>query len=279
LPKGIPASTKNLVLLPSGRMSIIPFEALLTKHIKDPHTPFQQLPYLLNKFSIRYEFSAGLLLQKKNKPTTSTITSAKLIAPISFPERDNLNALPGTEKEVMEIQTLFKSQRIACEVLTQKKASETAIKDENLKDFSLVHFATHGIVDEDNPELSRIFLQSESEAEDGNLFSGEIYNLHLNADLVTLSACQTGLGKISKGEGVIGLSRALVYAGAKNIIVSFWSVADESTAELMMNFYQIILQNRNTDFSKGLREAKLELIKNGKYAAPYYWAPFILIGF
>lgn len=278
IPKGIPGSTKNLVLLPAGRMSIIPFEALLTKKIKDPQTPFNQLPYLLKKFSVRYEFSAGLLLQKKNKPT-STITSAKLLAPISFPEKDNLNNLPGTEKEVLEIQTLFKRQNIACEVLTHKKASETAIKDENLKDFSLVHFATHGIVDEDNPELSRIFLQSDSEAEDGNLFSGEIYNLHLNADLVTLSACQTGLGKISKGEGVIGLSRALVYAGAKNIIVSFWSVADESTAELMMKFYQNILQNKNTNFSKGLREAKLDLLKNGNYAAPYYWAPFILIGF
>jgi len=278
IPKGIPSSTKSLVLLPSGRMSIIPFEALLTKNIKDPQTPFDQLPYLLKKYSVRYEFSAGLLLQKKDKPT-STITSAKLLAPISFPEKDNLNNLPGTEKEVMEIQTLLKGKNIACEVLTQKKASETAIKDENLKDFSLVHFATHGIVDEDNPELSRIFLQSDSEAEDGNLFSGEIYNLHLNADLVTLSACQTGLGKISKGEGVIGLSRALVYAGAKNIIVSFWSVADESTAELMMNFYEIILQNKNTDFSEGLREAKLDLLKSGKYAAPYYWAPFILIGF
>jgi CHAT domain-containing protein len=278
IPKGIPASTKNLVLLPSGRMSIIPFEALLTKNIKDPHTPFVQLPYLLKKYGVRYEFSAGLLLQKKNKPT-SAITSAKLLAPISFPDKDNLNNLPGTEKEVIEIQSLFKRQNIPCEVLIQKKASETAIKAENLQDFSLVHFATHGIVDEDNPELSRIFLQSDSEAEDGNLFSGEIYNLHLNADLVTLSACQTGLGKISKGEGVIGLSRALVYAGAKNIIVSFWSVADESTAELMMNFYQIILQNKNTDFSEGLREAKLDLLKNEKYAAPYFWAPFILIGF
>jgi CHAT domain-containing protein len=124
-----------------------------------------------------------------------------------------------------------------------------------------------------------VFLRSDSESEDGNLYSGEIYNLHLNANLVTLSACQTGLGKISKGEGVIGLSRALVYAGARNIIVSFWSVADESTSELMTNFYQTLLQKQNVSFSEGLRESKLELIRKGKYAAPYYWAPFILIGF
>ncbi|MEQ1585689.1 MAG: CHAT domain-containing tetratricopeptide repeat protein [Cyclobacteriaceae bacterium] len=279
IPNGIASSVNKLVLIPSGRMSIIPFEALLTRGVKDIHTPHDKLPYLLNKFSIRYEFSAGLILQKKQSPGSSTLTSAMLLAPITFPENDNLNNLPGTEKEVNEIQTMFKVKNINCKVLTEKNASETALKDENLKDFSLVHFATHGLVDEENPELSRIFLQRDSESEDGNLYSGEIYNLHLNANLVTLSACQTGLGKISKGEGVIGLSRALVYAGARNIIVSFWSVADESTSELMKNFYQKLLQNENVSFSEGLRESKLELIRKGKYAAPYYWAPFILIGF
>jgi CHAT domain-containing protein len=135
------------------------------------------------------------------------------------------------------------------------------------------------VVDEKNPELSRIFLQSGNSNEDGNLYSGEIYNLQLNANLVTLSACQTGLGKISKGEGVIGLSRALVYAGAKNIIVSFWSVADESTSELMQNFYKELLNKNNGNYTASLRNAKLSLIASEKYAAPYYWAPFILIGF
>ncbi len=279
IPKGIPSKVTGLVLLPSGRMSIIPFEALLTQTIKTPNTPFNKLPYLVKKFGVRYEFSAGLLIQKKNNPTAASITSAKLLAPISFPEGANLNDLPGTKQEVDAIEALFKTKSIRCEVLTNTLASETAIKDEELKNYSLVHFATHGIVDEENPDLSRIFLQNDSQAEDGNLYSGEIYNLHLNANLVTLSACQTGLGKISKGEGVIGLSRALVYAGAKNIIVSFWSVADESTSELMTGFYQTLLQGNNTSFSEGLREAKLDLIAKEKYAAPYYWAPFILIGF
>jgi CHAT domain-containing protein/tetratricopeptide (TPR) repeat protein len=279
IPKGIPSKVNNLVLLPSGRMSIIPFEALLTKNINNTNTPFNQLPYLLKKFAMRYEFSAGLLIQKKNTPTTASITSAKLLAPISFPEGANLNDLPGTKQEVDAIEALFKAKGIRCEVLTNTLANETAIKDEDLKNYSLVHFATHGIVDEENPDLSRIFLQNDSQAEDGNLYSGEIYNLHLNANLVTLSACQTGLGKISKGEGVIGLSRALVYAGAKNIIVSFWSVADESTSELMTRFYKTLLQEKGRSFTEGLREAKLELISKEKYAAPYYWAPFILIGF
>src|SRR5690606_38226576 len=98
--------------------------------------------------------------------------------------------------------------------LTRQDADEVTVKNTRLGDFTYLHFATHGVVDESNPELSRIFLHNSSPNEDGRLYSSEIFNLQLNARLVTLSACQTGLGKIFKGEGVIGLSRALVYAGA-----------------------------------------------------------------
>jgi CHAT domain-containing protein len=274
----IPAAVKDLVVLPSGRMSVIPFEALFAKKVKGAGASYSSLPYLLNRFSIRYEFSAGLLLQKKQLTEVSSIHSAMLCAPVSFPEKDNLDDLPGTESEVTTINRLFSEKQIKSQVFLKHEASETQVKGESMKGYGLIHFATHGIVDENNPELSRIFLQNDSEAEDGNLYSGEIYNLELNADLVTLSACQTGLGKISKGEGVIGLSRALVYAGAKNIIVSFWSVADESTATLMTDFYRLMLEKPKINYSENLREAKLQMLK-GKYAAPYYWAPFILIGF
>lgn len=278
IPAGIPLPIKNLVFLPAGRMSVVPFEALLTQPVKEP-TSFQQLPYLVNKYNIRYELSAGLLLQKSQATKKSGITSAQLMAPIQFPAKDNLNELPGTETEVKQIQALLNGKQIPCEVLINHAANETSIKSETLRNYDLIHFATHGIVDEDNPDLSRIFLQNDSEAEDGNLFSGEIYNLHLNANLVTLSACQTGLGKISKGEGVIGLSRALVYAGAKNLVVSFWSVADESTSQLMTSFYQQLINTNDKPFADALREAKLEMIRQEKYASPYYWAPFVLIGY
>jgi CHAT domain-containing protein len=115
--------------------------------------------------------------------------------------------------------------------------------------------------------------------EDGVLFLGEIYNLRLDADLVTLSACETGLGKISRGEGIIGLTRALLYAGARNVMVSLWKVADASTGDLMVNFYTNILEARkNTRISAAMREAKLSMIKDQKYANPYYWSPFIMVG-
>jgi CHAT domain-containing protein len=277
IPKKIPGSIEDLVIIPTGRMGVIPFEALLAKtpkNIKD----FKTLPYLLNQYSIRYEFSASLVLQKKNDGVPPQISSVMLCAPVTFPEKDNLNDLPGTETEINTISNLFKEKNIGSKVYLKAEANEKIIKSNSLKDYSLIHFATHGIVDENSPELSRIYLQTDSESEDGNLFAGEIYNLELNAQLVALSACQTGLGKISKGEGVIGLSRALVYAGAKSIIVSFWSVGDESTAALMTDFYKQMLEHPSSNYSRDLRQAKLNLL-NGNYAAPYYWAPFILIGF
>jgi CHAT domain-containing protein/Tfp pilus assembly protein PilF len=276
IPK-LSSAIEELVILPTGRMSVVPFEVLLTHKVKDMETPYEALPYLVNRFGTRYEFSAGLLLQKKNEQAKD-ISSALLCAPVTFPEKDNLNDLPGTETEVRTLNSLFASKNISTKILMNEQASEGILKSLNLKEYTLIHFATHGIVDEQNPELSRIFLRHNSAEEDGNLFSGEIYNLQLKANLVTLSACQTGLGKISKGEGVIGLSRALVYAGAQHIIVSFWSVADESTAILMADFYRLQLERPALPYSENLRQAKRNLLQ-GRFAAPYYWAPFILIGF
>ena len=277
IPK-IPGNINDLVIIPTGRMGVIPFETLITKAPKEDSPQFKTFSYLLNDYSVRYEFSASLVLQKKTEGVDVKISSVMLCAPVSFPEKDNLNDLPGTETEINTIASLFKQKNIGSQVYLKGDANETAIKSNSLKNYSLVHFATHGVVDENSPELSRIYLQNDSESEDGNLFAGEIYNLELNAQLVALSACQTGLGKISKGEGVIGLSRALVYAGAKSIIVSFWSVADESTAALMTDFYKQLLENPTQNYSRDLRQAKLNLMR-GEYASPYYWAPFILIGF
>ena len=143
-----------------------------------------------------------------------------------------------------------------------------------------MHFATHDFVNSGRPELSGLLLaQDTTSGEHGVLYSGEIYNLKLNADLVVLSACETGLGKIQKGEGIIGLTRALLYAGAKNIIVSLWQVADESTSDLMVDFYKNSLVSKGQiSYSEALRNAKLKMISEGKYAHPIFWSPFILIG-
>jgi CHAT domain-containing protein len=151
--------------------------------------------------------------------------------------------------------------------------------------FANIHLATHCIVEENQPMYSRIvFAQDDDPQEDGFLHTYEVFNLKLNADLVTLGACETGLGKLSRGEGLIGLTRAVMYAGAPAVVVSLWSV-DESTAELMKLFYL----NMKDGMTKveALRQAKLELIQsngefsdgqNFSFAHPFLWAPFIVVG-
>jgi CHAT domain-containing protein len=113
---------------------------------------------------------------------------------------------------------------------------------------------------------------------DGFLRTDEIFNLNLGSPLVMLSACETGLGKEKKGEGVIGLTRAFMYAGAPTVGVSLWSVADRSTADLMTNFYKKMLTGQGTPPASAMRQAQMDMIAGKKYAAPFYWAPFVLVG-
>lgn len=273
----LPSPITDLVILPTGRLGLIPFETLLTD---DPQkiNDYSEMPYLLRRLNIRYEFCAGLMVQKSRKVASPAGTSIMLCAPVNFPDRKYLGELPGTETEVQTISQLFSERNLKSVSLTRLDAGEVEIKRGHLKDFAFLHFATHGVVDEASPELSRIFLRAGQE-EDGNLYAGEIYNLDLNANLVTLSACQTGMGKVMRGEGVIGLSRALVYAGARHIIVSFWNVADESTANLMEDFYRNLLLSQGTGYGFALRQSKVRLMQDPKFSAPFYWAPFVLIGF
>ncbi|HMJ68041.1 MAG TPA: CHAT domain-containing tetratricopeptide repeat protein [Cyclobacteriaceae bacterium] len=266
---------ENVIVIPSGRMSTLPLEALAKESNSQG---FANTSYLAQTKAISYEFSAALFAQKRKQRSAngSTAQSIFLCAPVRFPQKDHLNELPASESEINTIASLF--PEASREIMLFDKANEATVKSNSIANYNYLHFATHGVVDETDPELSKIFL-SESTGDDGHLYSGEIYNLNLNADLAVLSACQTGLGKYSKGEGVIGLSRALVYAGAKNLIVSFWSVADESTAQLMTDFYSELLKNPGRGFSYSLQRSKVKMIGSKKFSEPYYWAPFVLIGF
>ena len=263
---------KKLILIPSDRLCILPFEALpLSAKINSEGFPVN---YWMNRYDIGYEFAAALLTEEKISHTDKQ-KDILVCAPVDFSESLGLKSLPGTAAELNQIQKLFPESN---EGVTGLDATETFFKHAQLNNYRYIHLATHGVVDEDSPELSRIYLNA-SETDDGKLFSGELFGLSLNADLVTLSACETGLGKLSKGEGVIGLSRALRYAGADKILVSFWAVADESTAALMQNFYQLIAGHPELDFRVALRQAKENLSKEGAYSNPYYWAPFVLVGY
>jgi CHAT domain-containing protein len=144
-----------------------------------------------------------------------------------------------------------------------------------LADAAVLHFATHGLVDDQHPERSALAL-TPAAGSDGLLQVREIYGLRLNAVLVTLSACKTAAGKEVTGEGVMGLSRAFLYAGAGAVMASLWNVNDASTTVFMGRFYRS-LEKRRT-IAEAAREAKLALRRDRRWSHPYYWAPFVVTG-
>jgi CHAT domain-containing protein len=163
---------------------------------------------------------------------------------------------------------------------TDFKANRATVTSGELSQYRYVHFATHGYLDSERPGLSALVLSmvdEQGKPQDGFLRANEIYNLNLPAELVVLSACQTGLGKEIKGEGLIGLTRGFMYAGAARVVVSLWSVNDKATSELMAKFYQKMLKE-NQRPAAALRTAQVEMWKQRAWQSPYYWAAFVLQG-
>jgi len=159
-------------------------------------------------------------------------------------------------------------------------ATKDAVLEGSLKPYRFVHFATHGYVDSARPTLSSVVLSTvarDGKPRDGFLRSHEIYNLELLADVVVLSACETGLGREVQGEGLVGLTRGFMYAGAPRVVVSLWSVSDRATAALMSNFYREMIHNGRTP-AAALRAAQRAMLKDPRWAHPYYWAAFVLEG-
>lgn len=280
IPKSLNKNIKNLIIIPDGKLNLIPFELLTYENYEGKYNNFHDYPYLIKKYMCSYFFSGDLYYKSLNNNYKDTTNRWLGIAPV-FKNIKNrringiyVSKLPGTEKEVNNIAKIFNNTK----KLLSNKASETGFKKEDLSSYKYIHIATHGTVNIENPQLSGLLLYPEKEPNDGILFSSEIYNLRLNSDLVVLSACETGVGKISKSEGIVGLSRALLYAGAKNVIVSMWKVADNSTAELMLDFYKNIVEKKQS-YTAALHNAKLKMIKTkSNFSHPYFWSPFILIG-
>ncbi|MDJ1176607.1 CHAT domain-containing tetratricopeptide repeat protein [Roseofilum capinflatum] len=186
--------------------------------------------------------------------------------------------LPFTQAEAEEILALLPPEQTTQGFGFQ--ASKAIATSPDISQYRILHFATHGLLNSITPELSGLvlsLLNPEGEAIDGFLRLHEIYNLDLRAELVVLSACETGLGKAVRGEGLIGLTRGFLYAGAARAIVSLWQVDDRATAQLMIHLYQNMLQN-NLSPAAALRAAQLELWNSEEYQLPYFWAAFTLQG-
>ena len=221
---------------------------------------------------------------------------------LGFKEWDNL---PGTLTEVQVLEQLIDDS----EIYTGKSVSESTVKSlsdqGSLKDYKVIHFATHGLVVPEIPELSALVLslsKEEENNEDGYLTMKEIVGLNINADFVNLSACETGLGKIYGGEGVVGLTQSFLVAGANSLSVSLWQVSDESTMKFMIGVYHLV-QEKGLSYDRAITEMKRAFIngavstgnyniqrgfkwietddeskKPNRYSSPYYWAPFVYYG-
>ncbi|MEP6924762.1 MAG: CHAT domain-containing protein, partial [Pyrinomonadaceae bacterium] len=189
-----------------------------------------------------------------------------------------ITRLPFTRQEADQI--LAQIPALTNLEATDFKANHAMVLSGALSNYRYIHFATHGYLDTERPGLSAIVLSmvdEQGQPQDGFLRAHEIYNLNLPAELVVLSACQTGLGKEIKGEGLIGLTRGFMYAGAKRVVVSLWSVNDKATADLMEKFYRGMLKD-NERPAAALRAAQIEMWKQKQWQSPYYWSAFVIQG-
>ncbi len=248
--KGSLKGVRHLTIVPHGALHYLPFNALG----RDP---------LIENHTVRLLPSASTLwfLDKKNKPTADMLVFGN-------PDLGDASLdLPGAEQEANGIAGLWSDSQ----VLFRKTASESVAK-KSAGAFRFLHFASHGEFNPDEPMQSRMLLAPDGE-NDGSLTISEIYDLRLNADMVTLSACQTGLGDVKNGDDVIGLNRGFLYAGAKSVVASLWNVPDDSTRDLMIAFYRNL---RTMDQRTALQKAQLST--RAKYSHPIFWAAFQMTG-
>jgi CHAT domain-containing protein/tetratricopeptide (TPR) repeat protein len=191
----------------------------------------------------------------------------------------NIPRLINTRSEATDIAQLARKSQGKADVWLDLDASENNVLTRDVRGYRIVHFATHGLLNTEHPDFTGLVLSLVgSPSGDGFLRVNEIFNMKLGTPFVMMSACETGLGREKRGEGIIGLTRAFMYAGAPTVGVTLWAVADRSTATLMTDFYTAYLANNQATPSAALRDAQLKMISNPSLSAPYYWAPFVIVG-
>jgi len=310
---GLLAGRRNLIIAPDGLAHYLPFEVLLRPG--GPGTTpgqWRHLPYLVRNYAISYIPSASVLAGIEHYRDDSPRPRKAFIAfadPVYGERREaepdgagvalrsalgggarlKLDRLKQSGAEVQRIAGLFPPGEV--EVFLGRQASENNVKaQDRIARFRIVHFAVHGLLNEQRPQFSALVLslprggRQTPEApsppevkEDGLLQVYEIFNLRMNADMVILSACETGLGKEVKGEGLVGMTRAFLYAGSQSVVASLWKTSDHATEELMVRFYRH-LRGGSPGRAEALRRARLELIEGSQFSHPYFWSPFILVG-
>jgi len=225
-------------------------------------------------------FARATKIDIQPKPQNVSSTETRIIEHLSDGSSGQLTIrrLPFTRQEAEQILAVVPSSSNLKAL--DFRANRILATSNELSQYRFVHFATHGYVDSSRPDLSAIVLSlvdEQGKTQDGFLRSHEIFNLKLPAELVVLSACETGLGKDVKGEGLVGLTRGFMYAGARRLIVSLWNVNDKATATLMTRLYSDMLKSKKTP-AASLRAAQVAMLRTKEWNSPYYWAAFVMQG-
>lgn len=283
---------KRLLIVADGPLQGIPFGALIARDER----------YLMETFEIVILPSAEALLAVRRsvhgpKPASSKVlivadpvfraddprlkVSVKKGWSYDIPEQKirDLGRLPGTRREARDIALALGSARSRSLLDTEALRSEIMRAD--LRDYSYLHFATHGILSTSGNDRSGIVLSrynKDGDPQENLLSIGDVYRLRLNAELTVLSSCESGLGRDLRGEGIVGLNRAFLFAGAKRVVSTLWKVDDIGTSDLMRRMYTNLASTSGETPAAALRRAQLEMIKSTRFSSPYYWSSFTITG-
>jgi CHAT domain-containing protein len=308
----------KLIIVPDGSLYYLPLEALIAddggNSSEKGKNQLQSLPYLAKNYTVTYIPSASVLVTLEKDHNTNRHKGASSQAPLlafgdpvyqvapepltvaldlrrSYEKRGGgFPRLEYSAEEVEKIAGVYGITLPSDAVNLREKATEKRLREMDLTRYRMLHFATHAILSDEVKWITQpalvLSLTGTDDTHDGFLQMGEIFNLRLDADLVVLSACDTGRGKLYRGEGVVGLTRAFIYAGTPSVVASLWKVYDKSTSLFMEFFYRNLKEGLSK--TEALRQAKRQMIQTRadilgsgeeqSLAAPYFWAPFILIG-
>jgi tetratricopeptide (TPR) repeat protein len=238
----------------------------------DPRVQSARITKLEETVAVNHDISGQQTSSKANR-TRSALDESGMLS-----ERGEIPRLPFTRREADAITSL--APKGTTRRLLDFDANREAVTGDDLGKFKYIHFATHGLLNNSHPEVSGVLLSmvdSDGSGRNGFLTTHDVFNLKLRAELVVISSCKSGLGKNVMGEGMVGLTRGFMYAGAARVLVSLWDVNDQATAELMTKFYKGVFE-RHLSPAAALREAQLSMAHSTKWKEPFYWAGFVLQG-
>ncbi len=270
----------SLTIIPEGILAFLPFETLIMPDGR----------YVIEKYDISYVQSLAvseIVANRNYDPGREDFigfggANYNYFSPENYSNEyralidSNWSNLPGTILELENISVLFSSPDVYLGVAVSETAIKQLSNEGELRNYKIIHFATHGLVLPEQPELSALVV-TDTESEDGYLTTKEIAELNIAADFVNLSACETGLGKIYGGEGIVGLAQSFLVAGANSLSVSLWQVSDISTKDFMSGFYELVVNN-DYSYKQAMSQMKRSFIQSLDYSHPFFWAPFIFYG-